>query len=139
MSEERPPKHSPTPDPVEGEFGGLFAAVQKAARFERSAAKTEDSELRIEDERKTLEVGGLRDELERLKNLHTIRKVYLGLLFSLTVVWLLIVVVCVLMAGFHFSGFTLSDSVLIAFITSTTLSVLGLFHFAAKWLYPSKG
>lgn len=34
--------------------------------------------------------------------------------------------------------FKLSDTVLVAFITSTTVSVIGLFIIAAQWLYASK-
>jgi len=33
--------------------------------------------------------------------------------------------------------FALSDKVLIAFITSTTASVIGIFYVVAKWLFPA--
>jgi len=49
--------------------------------------------------------------------------------------WLGSVAVLLLMVGFHMWGFNLSDKVIIAYITSTTVSVLGLFHIAAKWLF----
>jgi hypothetical protein len=34
--------------------------------------------------------------------------------------------------------FELSDAVLIALITTTTVNVLGLFYIVARWLFPSK-
>ncbi|MEO8434280.1 MAG: hypothetical protein ABI596_05250 [Pyrinomonadaceae bacterium] len=92
----------------------------------------------MDDEIKTLERDGLREKYARIKNLHQIRKVYLGLLFILTMIWLVTVVVFVSFAGFGYRGFKLADSVIIAFITSTTVSVIGLFHFAAKWLFPAR-
>jgi hypothetical protein len=84
----------------------------------------------------------------------------------MTVIWLTSVLVFVALSGFKASGlflaydgyriypvpttldlssecancwrfyFTLSDKVLIAFITSTTASVIGIFIIVAKWLFP---
>lgn len=88
-------------------------------------------------ERFQLENEGIKQRLGRLESLQRLRKLYVALLFGLTVLWLLIVVSFVGFAGFHYRGFTLSDSVIIGFITSTTVSVIGLFHFAAKWLFPT--
>jgi hypothetical protein len=61
------------------------------------------------------------------------------LLFLLVVFWLLVVLVYIGFAGFKYLGFELPEAVLIAFITSTTVSVIGLFHYVAKWLYVSDG
>jgi len=58
-------------------------------------------------------------------------------LFWLIVVWLAFVVTYVGLTASTGGKFKLSDSVLIAFITSSTVSVLGLFVLAAKWLFPS--
>ena len=65
------------------------------------------------------------------------------------VCWLIAVGVFVFMTGFRFEYFnnpecqircvyfSLSDNVLIAFITSTTATVIGIFYIVAKWLFPS--
>ncbi len=65
---------------------------------------------------------------------HYLRKEYLPKLFRLIVWWLVIVVLFVLASSLRL--ISLSDSVLIAFITSTTVSVLGLFMLAGRWLFP---
>lgn len=93
------------------------------------------------------------EELKRLhaerKDLHGLRTKHAWLLFGLTVVWILFVWLVVLLQGFgqwFFSypelkadefhlKFALSDSTLIAFMTTTTTTVLGLYGIAAYWMY----
>jgi hypothetical protein len=106
--------------------------------------KAPDASIRLDDERKTLELDRLKLENTRLQNklteaedLHHIRKRYTGRLFWLIVGWLFAVLFFVVCSGFRVFGFSLSDAVIISFITSTTVSVLGLFLVPAKWLYPS--
>lgn len=86
-------------------------------------------------------------ELIEAKTMLTQRQVYAALLLALSVIWL----------GFigkfmwHFGEVTVppqrldipqvrpvSDSVLIALITTTTINVLGLFYVVARWLFPDK-
>jgi hypothetical protein len=98
--------------------------------------------------------------------LHGIRKDYTKRLFSLTCVWLITVQVFVFLSAlrgivllpglglgnlpFAFSLnmaqecdvcakfiFSLPERVLIAFITSTTATVVGIFLIVAKWLFPA--
>ena len=52
-------------------------------------------------------------------------------------VWLSFLAICLLMAGLGCWGFKLSDNVLIAFIASTLINVLGLFVVVAKWMFPN--
>ncbi len=113
----------------------LDQAIGEAAEEENAEGAVPDFDL-LTLEVRSLEVEGLRVRLKRSENLHVVRKWYVGLLFGLTVLWLVVVIAFVGFAGFQYSGFTLSDKVIIAFITSTTVSVIGLFHFAAKWLFP---
>lgn len=98
----------------------------------------------------------LRERIDR----HSLRKGILWALMGLTFIWLIVVVVFVgwsavsptvpdrekiiqlgqqVKVRFCPILFHLSDGVLVAFITSTTLAVLGLFMTAAKWLYADKG
>jgi len=56
-------------------------------------------------------------------------------LFVLVCVWLFAVLTAVFFSGFQPKLFIISDSVMIAFITSSTASVLGLFLLVAKWLF----
>lgn len=83
-------------------------------------------------------------ELSERVDLHTLRKIYSGRLFILVVFWVATVWGALLLQGFSglpwwpFYVFQLSDAVLIAYITSTTASVLGLFGIAAYWMFGGK-
>jgi hypothetical protein len=79
----------------------------------------------------------LEDENERLRDVHELRKEYIPRLFGLTCVWLVVVTVFLwrVAGGWNFY---LSDNVLIALITSTTINVIGIFLIAARWLFPTQ-
>lgn len=80
-------------------------------------------------EKKRLQAAGSYLELQQI---------FAYLLFGLVSAWLLAVIVTVFLCGFEYRNFNLSDSVLIAFITSTTTSVIGLFLLVARWLFDNK-
>jgi hypothetical protein len=116
----------------------------EAERTARQKAITELERLRIENQKLQIENQGLElqnqrlnDETLRLKELHATRKQYVGRLFWLITVWLLIVIALVILTATLKDVFSLDTSVLIAFITSTTVSVIALFVIVAKWLFPS--
>lgn len=67
-----------------------------------------------------------------------LQQIFAYLLFGLVSAWLLAVIITVFLCGFGYRNFNLSDSVLIAFITSTTTSVIGLFLLVARWLFDNK-
>lgn len=79
----------------------------------------------------------LEQELKELKDNHKLRHKYASRIFWLVAVWLAFVLVAVFMAGFDFLSFSLSKEVLITFISSTTINVVGLYVVVAKWLFPS--
>jgi hypothetical protein len=117
-----------TPEPTpEIQGPDLARDLEDAARKEIESSL---EKLQIENDR-------LRQELKEAKDVHQLRKDYSGKLFSLIVVWLIFVLVYVGLAASTGGRFRLAESVLIAFITSTTVSVLGLFLLVAKWLFPS--
>lgn len=84
--------------------------------------------------------------------LHGIRKVHLQRLFYLTCIWSGIVVYILISLGlkrllwfssttsYHtdIAPFNLESSVIIAFITSTTATIIGLYTIAAYWLFKKK-
>ena len=76
------------------------------------------------------------DEIGRQRDYHGLRNEYIPKLYKLIVVWLLFVAFCILATGFGFMK--LSDSVLIAFITTTTATVIALFVIVANWLFPKQ-
>ena len=67
-----------------------------------------------------------------------LQHVFAYLLFGLVSTWLLAVIITIFLCGFAYRNFKLNDSVLIAFITSTTTSVIGLFLLVARWLFGNK-
>ena len=72
--------------------------------------------------------------------IHTWREKYAHRIFCVIVVWLFCDVGLVLLYGFGQAKWILflaKDTVIIAFITSTTVAVLGLFAIVMRWLYPS--
>ena len=112
-------------------------AVVAAVESEKEPLDLTASEFRLQAERLELENERLRDENEQLKDVHELRKEYIPKLFWLTVGWLAFVVVIV----WHVAedrDFYLSDNILIALITSTTVNVIGIFVIAARWLFPHR-
>jgi len=87
-------------------------------------------------------------------DLHGIRKAHARYLLGITVTWLLLVWFVIMLNGFgqwfltffspdsskgeYYLPFKLSDTVMVAFMTSTTATVLGLYGIAAYWLYGKK-
>jgi sterol desaturase/sphingolipid hydroxylase (fatty acid hydroxylase superfamily) len=71
------------------------------------------------------------------------RKSYAKKLFILISSWLFGVFLLLVFSGVKsiplLGGFSLSDSVLIAILTSTTLNILGIFAFVTKYLYWTPG
>jgi hypothetical protein len=57
-------------------------------------------------------------------------------LFPLCAGWLVAVVAVLMLEGFHSWGFHLDNSVLIAFIGTTTADVLGLGYIVVNYLFP---
>jgi len=110
----------------------------------------EGSPLRnvIENEKLAFDQGNL-DQDQRRKHdneIHGMRKWHAWLLFGLTVGWIIFLWIALLLDGFgqwffpisdgyQYIKFEISDSVMIAFMTTTTTTVLGLYGIAAYWLY----
>jgi hypothetical protein len=66
------------------------------------------------------------------------RKKYGTCIFGLVVLWLVAMVTVLVFQGFSFRAFTLSDTVLVAVVTTTTGGVVGLLALVVKYLFPSK-
>lgn len=133
---EEPTKLSPLDESVDQ----ALAEIPEAAEVEiqavaAAAVEDPDGSLAV-GEMVGLEVQAKRADIVQEGELHETRKIYSSRLFWLIVAWLSVVVLFVALTATIKPYFNLSDSVLIAFITSTTVSVLGLFMLVAKWLFP---
>lgn len=104
---------------------------------ELTADVSPDLGIDLEEHRLQFQINCLNQDLQELKDTHGLRVSYTGRIFWLVVAWLACVVACVVLSGFQLWGFRLPESVLIAFITSTTVNVVGLFVLVAKWMFPS--
>ena len=96
-----------------------------------------DLSVGLPEHKLEFEVSCLQQEFDQLSDNHDLRLSYTGKIFWLVAAWLTCVVICVLLSGFNGWGFKLSDTVMISFITSTTINVVGLFVLVAKWMFPS--
>jgi hypothetical protein len=88
-------------------------------------------------EHQSYEFASLRQCLKETEDTHKLRLDYTKRIFWLICIWLICVAASIFMSGFPWFGFKLSDKVLITFITSTTISVLGIFVIVAKWMFPN--
>lgn len=125
-SESTPPKPE--------ELQELFAGIEAVATSQREeiAAGADDLSL---DAEKDLELERQREEHSQTKKINQAQLSILKALFRLIILWLVSVMILTAVCGLKLGGFYLSDKVLITYITSTTVSVLGLFHIAARWLF----
>lgn len=125
------------PDKLNDLFLEAESTARQKAFAELERLKIENQKLQIENQGLELQNLRLKDESLRLTELHDTRKQYIGKLFRLITAWLAIVILLVALSATLKNFFSLADSVLIAFITSTTVSVIALFVIVAKWLFPS--
>jgi hypothetical protein len=87
-------------------------------------------------------VESLEHELTAERQLLGLRKGYATALFILMSVWLIFIGMVLVSSGTGIwcgRQFHLSDAVVVALITTTTINVLGLFYIVAKWLFPNRG
>jgi ABC-type Fe3+ transport system permease subunit len=120
-------------------------AIRKGAVRDRATIET--VQVNATDEKQQLEIDGLKSAFNRLGDIHKARMYGLCMLFILVLVWLMIILKFVYWTGtpsdwnspVSANGsrmiLKLSDSVIIALISSTTVNVVALFVIAAKWLY----
>ncbi len=66
------------------------------------------------------------------------RKRYAKNIFSLTCLWVGGIYFLLLLQGFNYGGFFLSDKVVIASIGSTTANIIGVFLIVTRYFFPKK-
>jgi hypothetical protein len=85
----------------------------------------------FDKEKKRIRLKGLSHDLDA-------RKTWGERVFWLLVAWLIVVLIGFVFQGFGLGGFHVSDSVLIALISTTTANVLGLGYIVANYLFPKR-
>ena len=66
------------------------------------------------------------------------RKKYAKRAFGLTCIWISGIYILLVLQGFTYKGFHLSESVLLAAIGSTTANVIGVFLIVTRYFFPNK-
>jgi hypothetical protein len=101
-----------------------------------------DEKAVMEDDALDLYREGKLLELEDLAQNLTLRRKFARRVFLLTAIWLAIVVIIILFAGFRATyqthQFQLADNVLLALIGSTTANILGIFVIVVHYLFPQR-
>jgi len=119
-------------DPAsEEEQSEIFAKASQAEELEQARLKNET--LRLENEGLNLKNANLILENNTRKDNNDARKDFKEKIFSLTVVWLLLVIVIIICVGVGW--LKLGEKVLIALITSGSVNVLAFFLNVTKYLY----
>jgi hypothetical protein len=124
-------------DPAQNYEQIVTAAAEREVPESAAEGSSPDLGIDLEESRLQFQLDCLDTQLRQLNDNHRLRLSYTGKIFWLVVAWLAAVVLSVALSGFNCGGFRLSDGVIIAFITSTTINVVGLFVIVAKWMYPS--
>ena len=99
--------------------------------------KTERESDRFDRARQEITIQGLQQDISE-------RKTYAGRIFRLVVCWLFSIFVIVIAQGIRwpwmsrYIGFDLPESVLIALVTTTTASVVGILLIVTRYLFPQR-
>jgi len=145
---------SPPLDPTSHKSGLHLQPEIIPPGFSEQEQETVDPGRSLDEVRLDAEFNRLRRADERLeqklheaKENHQLRQRHAKKLFILAITWISILWIILLIQGFgkfpfpslleNYENleFKLSDSVLIAFMTSTTTTVVGLYGIAAYWLF----
>lgn len=106
--------------------------------FLSATIKGHDITSSEEDSAQRIAIEDRREDLENKKQNRNQRKSYANKFFVFLCVYMGLVFLVLILCGFSLFGFTLSDTVLIALITTTTANVIGIFAFVIHYLFPTK-
>lgn len=95
--------------------------------------QTQSTESYLSSTREGLEIARLQEELEGRKQDRKQRGGYANKIFILLCSYLGLGLIILILIGF--GAMTLSDSVIIALLTTSTANVIGIFVFVAKYLF----
>jgi hypothetical protein len=120
----------PGPEPSESELAEVADEEDAKRAVLRQYARSQG-----------LDVDYQEHVLSEAKRVSTARLSYTAKIFWAVIIWLFSVLGLLLLEGFHIGGFLLSDTIIVAFLTTTTVNVLGLLYIVARWLYggPTQG
>lgn len=116
----------------------LESSKNEPKQEERTEIKDDEIELiRKREEVKTMTVTNKirNEELENRRQDRAQRKVYADNLFTFLCFYMILVFFILYKSGSLYNSFELSDSVIIALITTTTANIIGIFAFVVRYLF----
>lgn len=116
----------------------LESSKNEPKQEERTEIKDDEIELiRKRKEVKTMTVANKirNEELENRRQDRAQRKVYADNLFTFLCFYMILVFFILYKSGSLYNSFELSDSVIIALITTTTANIIGIFAFVVRYLF----
>lgn len=116
----------------------LESSKNEPKQEERTEIKDDEIELiRKREEVKTMTVANKirNEELENRRQDRAQRKVYADNLFTFLCFYMILVFFILYKIGSLYNSFELSDSVIIALITTTTANIIGIFAFVVRYLF----
>jgi hypothetical protein len=122
-----PPSGEETPEKLNLEVINAGFAIESASDDSDDCTTLEQLDIlkRREEVR-----SHVQDREERKEHAHNI--------FVLTCSWVCAIYLLLLFQGFQYSGFRLSDSVMLAAIGSTTANIVGVFIIVVRYIFPKK-
>ena len=125
------------PEEILAEFQTKLQTGHSTKVDSEEAVKEEKKELQEgkihELEKQALELQLLKAQIRKFEDDNTGRREFSRSIFTVTVIWMFLVLMIVI----QYAGgrWHLSDSVLIALITTTTANVIGIFIIVANYLF----
>lgn len=116
----------------------LESSKNEPKQEERTEIKDDEIELiRKREEVKTMTVANKirNEELENRRQDRAQCKVYADNLFTFLCFYMILVFFILYKSGSLYNSFELSDSVIIALITTTTANIIGIFAFVVRYLF----
>lgn len=118
--------------------------IANAAKRDRPSSYDDEfstlERLKITQDQAKLDIKVRQQELDQENDNHDLRKNYANKIFWLISTWLFCVISVLIASGLEiYTQFHLPNYVLIAFVITTTINVLGLFAIVAKWMFQPQG
>lgn len=100
-------------------------------KLEQQKIKETIKQLKLKNEKLSEEIKDKQQDREQ-------RKAFADKIFNFVIWYLLAVFLLLFFTGSSMFKFTLSESILLALLGSTAISIIGVFNLVAKYLFPPK-
>jgi len=143
MNQERPGSGSESAqedlEPRDISFPGTKAVEEGEVQAGEVSSLAAEEQRDLEEDREALQIELLKLEHKQRQQDMNERKKYAFRVFLLLALWLALLFVLLFVQGWQSTtGFDLSDNVLIALITGTTVNVIGVFVVVMNYLFPKR-